>query len=217
MDMKAQAVIIDGIFFLMLCASAAALLFWAASVYGATSFKAYYFMYMGEFDSGILNTLTEIEYEQPAGAKRFFLDEIGYYMIGAFDNADPRYEAMMMQWHTLCLQSPHPLELSVYAPDTPVVFGTYADPLLFSCPISSSDPYGENISKWVEDFQKGACNRDGDGNIMACDSLPTPKYTCPDQAGVPTKCKPKPPYYSSGEQRKICGKIACMMEAKIYY
>lgn len=233
--MKAQAVVIDGLFLLMLCALAAAFLLWASSTYGNTSFKAYYFMYMGEYNAGVLNCLTEVKYHDPGFAPgvldHFWLGEVGDYMKGVFNEEDapgvpnPQYVEMMKQWHTICLQSPHPLELKIFVPggspeEGTIVRGNSTSPLVFGCPLSPSDPEGKNITEWVDDYQRGICPLNETGIPLPCDSDPPFKYTCPQDLGDPSKgaiCKAPPPYYSSGTQRKLCGDVPCMMEAKIYY
>lgn len=218
--MKAQAVVIDGLFLLILCALCSAFLLWAVSAYGQTSFKAYRSLYMGEYNTGILDTLTEYEYLDDDNVHRFLLDEIGAYLEGKFDETSPRYGNMTKQWHTVCAQAPHPLEVNIYS--------SKGDSLVLNCPLSNKNPQGYDTSDMLYDFVRERCPSDGAGGQIPCGENINFKpphetvqvlYGCPDanSDGEPDPCIIPPPYYSSGEQTKICSTIACVMEAKVYY
>jgi hypothetical protein len=201
-DVKAQAVIMDALFLMILCSIASTMLLWASSTYGNNSFKAYYFMYMGEFNNALVNSLSGLKYADQNDVDRFWLVEVGAYMMGEFEqedsegNMDPRYYDLMKQWYTICLHSEHPVELVIFSTDETVKYGTPAEPVYFSCPMAMLDPGGRSVTTWVYEYETAGC---------------------PKKDGEPTLCNPPPPYFSSGIQRKICGKVPCTMEAKIYY
>ena len=136
---KGQAMVIDGLFFLMICGVAAATLMWAGSVYGNKSFEAYRYIYMTDYTSGALQVLSQLDYSYsvPGGAptlvKTNFFTEMGKYMQGEFDESDARYDAMMKQWNTLCEQSPAPILLTLFTDTDTAAHGTQDKPIYLSC------------------------------------------------------------------------------------
>ena len=45
---RGQAVIIDALFFMLICGAAAGILFWASATYGEKSYNAYSYMYIND-------------------------------------------------------------------------------------------------------------------------------------------------------------------------
>ncbi|MCK4327711.1 MAG: hypothetical protein KAW41_04510 [Candidatus Diapherotrites archaeon] len=189
MDVKrGQAVVIDGLFFLMICGFAAATLLWAGSVYGDKSFEAYRYIYMTDYTGGAMAVLSNLDYEytvsiggSSAAVKAAWLDELGSYMLGEFNETDARYKVMRGHWDTLCSQAPAPLLLTVYSEYEGTARGTQEEPLYFAC--GEGD---RSLLKALED-------EDGELNIF--------KY----------------PYYSSDIMSKSCSTLRCIMDIKIYY
>ena len=189
MDVKrGQAVVIDGLFFLMICGFAAAALMWAGSIYGDKSFEAYRYIYMTDYTGGAMAVLSSLDYEYSvteSGAsttvKTAWLDELGAYMLGEFDSESARYKAMEAQWDTLCSQAPAPLLLTVYSEYEGVAVGTQEEPLHLAC--------GEGDHSLLAALE----DDEGELNIF--------KY----------------PYYSSDVQSKSCATLRCVMDIKIYY
>jgi hypothetical protein len=217
LNQKAQAVVLDALFFLTICGIASASLLWASSVYGNNSFDAYTFMYISDYEASLLNTMSENSYSVGA-SKRYWLDEMGYYMAGEFDRTHPRYEELMKQWHLMCLHSPHPLEATFFVESMskPILHRK----VVLSCPLNITDVGGYNVSGWVVDYLKGLCPPDPvTGKPTECNPGNTvyKNYTCPEGGTDVILCESPPPYYSSGEQRKLCGPYVCLMEAKLYY
>lgn len=135
---RGQAMVMDGLFFLMLCGLAAATLMWAGSVYGNKSFEAYRYIYMTDYASGALQVLSQLDYGYSAGAgggtvKANFLNEMGKYMQGEFNESDARYGLMVGKWETLCKQSPAPILLTIYTDARDAACGTRDKPIYLSC------------------------------------------------------------------------------------
>ncbi len=134
---KGQAMVMDGLFFLMICGLAAATLMWAGSVYGNKSFEAYRYIYMTDYAAGALQALSQLDYKYTVGTgdtvKANFLTEMGKYMQGEFDKGDTRYVAMVSKWETLCKQSPAPILLTIFTEQPNVAHGTRDKPIYLSC------------------------------------------------------------------------------------
>ena len=134
---RGQAVVIDGLFFLMICGLAAATLMWAGSVYGNKSFEAYRYIYMTDYASSSLQVLSQLDYEyriNPTDSIRTnFLNEMGKYMQGEFTEEDKSYTTMIDKWETLCEQAPAPILLTIFTKEENVAHGTRDEPIYFSC------------------------------------------------------------------------------------
>ena len=133
-----QAMVVDGLFFLMICGFAASVLLWASSVYGDKSFEAYRYIYMTDYTSSSLAVLSQLDYEYvvgqpPVKVKASWLDELGMFMTGEFDNKSVRYDALQGRWESLCDQAPAPLLLTVFTEYENAVVGSRAAPLYFAC------------------------------------------------------------------------------------
>ena len=190
---KAQAVVIDGLFFLMICGFAASSLLWAGSMYGDKSFDAYRYIYMADYTSGALTVLSQFDYEYtvagvPQPIKAAWLDELGAYMNGEFDEGNVRYTVMIGHWKTLCLQSPAPLLMTVFTEYKGAARGKQAEPLYFDC-----------------EGEKDTPDRDEDRSLMGA----------LEDEGVLNVYKY--PYYASPIQSKSCSTLLCVMDIKIYY
>jgi hypothetical protein len=241
-----QAVVIDALFFMLLCGSAAAILFWASSMYGEKSYNAYRYMYLNDYETSVMSTLSKMGYTQ-AGVSKSWLDELGKYVEGKeFDETHPRYKALVDEWVKFCLQSPVPITLEVYnEKETPR--GNMQDHLFFACPLSPKgiNPkvyHGESVYSL-----KVVADKDGksgtDGTVL--DSTYDYIYAKRDAKGVVTSspvCNPscdtpqgsassefacsesfcapeatEPPYFASSVQRKLCSDLICVMQTKVYY
>ena len=150
-------------------------------------------MALNEYESGVLNCLSELEYNYTSAGtttQRQWVVELGRYMRGEFNRSDPEWKALMKQWHTVCLQSPHPLELTISAEAD---FPPERKTIVLACPLDSSRVSGENVSDLVKNYSK-------------------PPGTNPQAIGR------SPPYYATEPQTKICGAAGgCTMWVKIYY
>lgn len=186
MAVRAQAVIIDALLLFILCSFAATFLLWASSVYGNKALRAYTFLYEGEYETGLINALSEMKYNV-SDVSRHWLDEVGYYLNGDFDETSDRYTNITKWWDVVCLQSSMPMQLDIVTLDTP------QKKLTLNCSIDPTD------------FSKGRVN----------DSVYNYMIDGCDPSGQP--CRPPPPYYSSGVEIKFCGGKICALEAKIYY
>lgn len=192
---RGQAMVIDGLFFLMLCGLAAATLIWAGSTYGDKSFEAYRYIYMTDYTSGALQTLSQLDYEYWIGPnvddfrKTSFLEELGKYMKGEYDEIDPRYDLMYSKWESLCLQAPAPLLLTTYTENDAALRGKKGDPLYWSCGKLVDKTWKDDKGNWLSlyDEETGELNQF--------------KY----------------PYYASPRESKSCDVLRCEMEIKIYY
>lgn len=133
---RGQAMIIDGLFFLMICGFAAASLLWASSAYGDKSYEAYKYIYMTDYASAAIVTLSNLDYEYVQGSQsiqRAWLDELGAYMLGEFNETGPRYTQMLDKWTALCEQAPAPLVMIVYSEARGIARGTREEPMYLSC------------------------------------------------------------------------------------
>lgn len=137
MDLKkGQAMVFDGLFFLMICGFAAAALLWAGSTYGDKSFEAYRYIYMSNYVSGSVAVLSNLEYEYTVGSDtvlKSWLDELGAYMLGEFDESSDRYAHLQSSWGELCEQAPTPLLLTVFTEYEGAVVGRREEPIYLDC------------------------------------------------------------------------------------
>ncbi len=220
MDVKrGQAVVIDGLFFLMLCGVAAATLVWAGSVYGDKSFEAYRYIYMTDYVGGSLAVLSQMDYafEEADGSavKTSWMNEVGEYMLGTFDETYPsphRYNAMDAQWRLLCEQAPAPLLLSVYTESKGVAKGSQDKPLYFSCGKRDDDPDSKDLTELLIDcdvpVEFSDINTEEEFEDWIDDCEPPEKLFTNIM---------KYPYYSSPTQSKSCSNLRCVLDIKIYY
>jgi hypothetical protein len=195
---RGQAVVLDAIFFLMICGIAAAFMLWASSVYGNKSFEAFRYLYLNDFETASLAVLSSLEYNEQAGpgeyVSRSWLDELGRYMVEEFSD-DPasttdRYDALIREWQQLCHQAPAPMLLTVYSESEGVKRGTRDQPLRIAC--------GQLLDPDWED---------ADGNRLSL---------CEDDACA-TVNEFKYPYYGSAIESKSCNVLRCETDIKIYY
>jgi len=131
-----QAMVIDGLFFLLICGFAASVLLWAVSVYGDKSFEAYRYIYMTDYASSSISVLSQLDYEYTVTGvtvKASWLDELGAFMVGEFIAPSPRHDALIKAWESLCDQAPAPLLLTVFTEYENAVVGTRAVPLYLAC------------------------------------------------------------------------------------
>ncbi|MCD6414626.1 MAG: hypothetical protein J7L23_03280 [Candidatus Diapherotrites archaeon] len=187
MAVKAQAVIIDAFLLFILCSFAATFLLWASSVYGNKSLRAYTYLYEGEYETSLINVLSEMKYNV-SDVPRHWIDEVGYYMNGEFDESSDRYTNMTKYWDIICLQAPVPLQLEVVTNTK----NPSHSKMIFNCSLDPTRLDRERINESVQDYMTRDCN-------------------------PPGICRPPPPYYSSGSETRLCGDLVCKMEAKIYY
>ena len=188
---RGQAVVIDALFFLMICGACAATLIWAGSIYGDKSYEAYRYIYMTDYANSALTVLSNLEYSYSdattgSQVQTSWLGQLGDYMAGDFDQASGRYASMTYQWEELCLQAPAPLLLVICSESRNVANGgcnkTAYEPIYLSC---GEDEY--SLLTLLEDEDSGEIN------VL------------------------KFPYYSSALESKRCGKYRCEMDIKIYY
>ncbi|MBN3037613.1 MAG: hypothetical protein JW834_04150 [Candidatus Diapherotrites archaeon] len=198
--LRGQAVIVDAIFFLMICGMAAAGILWAGSVYGQKSFAAYSYMYLNDYETSALAVLSATEYKDGAGVSRAWLKELGDFMLDKYNETDPpgRYDnpgggmdSLLEGWESVCYAAPAPMLLTVWSTEPAVVRGTRSEPLYLACGglvYADDDPGKERGLLWERDPRLG-------------DWVNPYKY----------------PYYSSPTLSKACGAVPCTMEVKIYY
>jgi len=204
MAMKAQAVVIDALFFLMICGFAATVLLWAGNVYGNKVFDAYRYMYLNDYETSAMQVLSALEYTDDSGVQRAWLNDLGGFMLGYFNESDPpgRYEVFLSKWDEVCLQAPAPLLLTVFSSGK-VQRGSQELPLYFSCGTLLSKDAREKGSlddpcRIATRSQGVLCERDRrTGKVFVF----TTKY----------------PYYSTPITTKSCDVVSCEMEIKVYY
>lgn len=133
---KGQAVVIDAIFFMLVCGMAASALFWAGSVYGNKTYEAYKYMYLHDYETSMIAVLGEMSYKD-GETIRYWMHELGEYMKGTFDREHERYTLLEENFRKLCIQAPAPVLLIVSSP-TPGAQRGYCTPetcekLYFAC------------------------------------------------------------------------------------
>lgn len=150
MAVKAQAVIIDALLLFILCSFAATFLLWASSIYGNKSMRAYTFLYEGEYETGLINVLSEMKYNV-SGVPRHWLDEVGYYLDGKFDETSDRYTNITKYWDIICLQSSMPMQLDILA------YGTPEKMISFNCSIDPTDLSKGRVNDSVYEYMIKGC------------------------------------------------------------
>ncbi len=236
---RGQAVIIDALFFMLICGAAAGILFWASSAYGEKSYNAYRYMYINDYETSCLSALSKISYDLAPGVRAYWLDELGRYIAGnEFDETHERYGFLVDEWTKFCAQAPIPISLDVYSEEqTPR--GNMSAHLFFACPL---DPEGTNPKVyWGESIYSIRVVKDGVGehgtvldpvydfiynDDIVCDDgdCDTPQtnaafvYGCSDgYSCLSNKPRLEPSYFASNVQRKLCADLVCVMQTKVYY
>jgi len=209
---RAQAVVIDAILFMMICGMASAALLWAGGVYGNKSFEAYKYMYLNDYETSAISTLSQMSYiyetrinNRPVKVEKYWLQELGLYMKGRFRPHSKRYNLLHKNFQDLCVQAPAPMLLVVSSPTPGAVRG--------SCPLGGTGPCdrlyfscGDLLNPdWVDDDGK---NRSLNETCDLADSWCDHGYFVNET---------KYPYYSSPIQSKVCSSLRCEMVMKIYY
>ncbi len=229
MNRKAQAMIVDALFFLMLCGMSAAVLAWASSVYGNQALDAYKYLYLIDLETSTLQTVTESSYTYQNN-EMYWIDQLGRYIDGQFNETDDRFKLLLDQWNRTCSTAGMPLLIYVY-PETvsqgktsvcsSKVCADEDHPLVLTCPIGNET----QRSSALESVLTYMCKDGTSGYVDLGARTKNPKYKhllfLNTNSGVlSSKCqnpKVEPPYYSSTKFAKLCHDRICDMYAKIYY
>ena len=193
--MKGQAVVIDAIFFMLVCGMAATALFWAGSVYGNKTYEAYKYMYLNDYETSMIAVLGEMSYKD-GDTVRYWMTELGEYMKGTFNESSNRYTLLQENFQKLCVQAPAPVLLIVSSP-TPGAKRGYCpfaggkcEKLYFACGRLLDNTWDLSLNETIQ-------NSDGTTTYVVNET----KY----------------PYYSSPVTSKMCSTLRCEMVTKIYY
>lgn len=195
---KAQAMVMDALFLLMIAGFASASLLWASNIYGNKSFEAYKYMYLNDYETSALAVLSALEYND-AGVARYWLDELGRFMKGEFNETHNRYTLFVNHWQMLCEQSPAPMLLTVCSGSEGVIKG--------KCDKNTYQPIFLGCGRLLDSTWK-----DDDGRNLSLNESQQQADTT-----VYVVNQYKYPYYSSPIESKPCNIFRCEMEIKIYY
>ncbi len=238
MNRKAQAMIIDALFFLMLCGMSAAILAWASSVYGNQALEAYRYLYMIDIESSTVQVLGEISYDYQ-GNELFWLDQFGRYLEGQFNESDPRFALLLDNWDAVCKMVGNPLMVEVIPEDKTSVCvkqkgkeicADREHPIILSCRLEREENGQVKVTSTLESIL----------NYMTCEGNPGVYEDLGARTGKDYghmlfmkirdleeqdgKCgkdgigiRPEPPYYASPKFTKLCHNNICTFYAKIYY
>ena len=235
---RGQAMIIDALFFLMICGMAAAVLAWASSVYGNQALEAYNYLYLSDIQSSTIQVLSETSYYYE-GNKLFWMDQFGRYLAGQFNESDNRYALLMDEWDRICSSIGNPIILEIYPETrTTVCYGdTCADrntPIILTCRFSKGTGRGTGTrpTSAVEEVLRYVTCRESDYNVQPSSlglfdlgARGDPdlahrmflKVGEPKPSGSCSGLKPEPPFYASPKLAKLCYGGICDMYTKIYY
>ncbi len=203
MEVNGQAVVIDALFFLMICGVTSAGLMWAGSVYGDTALEGYQHMYLNDFEAGAINALSMTEYKVDDGPLRVWLDEVGNYMLGEFNKTNPRYtEGIEGQWERACSASPAPVLLVLSTEDSRVPEERRT--VRLACGRLLDHTWG------CDDCGQGCEEGDVTKSLNETTFIRNRGYECHINEYKYT-------YFSSPIRTKNCGLVICDLQAKIYY
>ncbi len=243
MNRKGQAMIIDALFFLMLCGMSAAILAWASSVYGNQALDAYRNLYLIDMESSTIQVLggTSYSYE---GNELFWMDQFGRYLAGQFNETDDRFKLLLDKWREICNTSGNPIEIEILPEgktsvcykgnnkNSEVCAGSYSGErhmLILTCPIQKG---GKRTSSFEEVLNYTTCggvevcsNGGGSCDYLDLGAKAGEKYKHmlileiekPDTGNCEGGIRPEPPYYASPRLAKMCHNFICDMAAKVYY
>lgn len=241
--MKGQAMIIDALFFLMLCGMSAAILAWASSVYGNQALDAYKYLYLIDLETSALQTVTESSYVY-ANNELYWIDQLGRYLDGQFNESDPRFKYLLNEWGWVCNVSGTPLVMYVYPEVYSVgktsvcakdnngnkVCASVDHPLVFTCKFIYEKNHKEHVNSTLESVLEYMCGTSGTGTsgidgyvdlgARASKQYAHLLFLDTNDGFIPDSCtKPKtePPYYASSKFAKLCHDRICDMYAKVYY
>ncbi|GEM_PF-4251821 len=235
---KAQAMIIDALFFLMICGMSAAILAWASSIYGNQALEAYNYLYLSDVESSSIQVLSEISYMYK-GNKLFWVDQFGRYLAGEFNESDERFKLLIENWDGVCRAVGNPLVIEIYPEDKSAVCegDVCADlqhPIILSCAFNKTNeeryPKIVETSAIEEIMKYVTCKNDTNVDLASLGLVDLGARESPDLAhrfflrtSYPTNgdcdggIRPEPPYYASPKIAKLCHNSICDVYTKVYY
>ena len=147
---RGQAVVIDALFFLMVCGFASAIMLWGSSVYGNQSIKAFQYMYLNEYQNSALALVSQAKFNfnVPPSSSESWVDRFGLLASRvSWDHRDdnyltqspssgqyteiPAWAELRDRWeNNFCSQSPVPLILKI----TLHLSSSVSHDYVFACP-----------------------------------------------------------------------------------
>lgn len=231
MNSKGQAMIIDALFFMLLCGMSAGVLAWASSVYGNEALDAYRYLYLIDTESGAVQQLSAVSYDYN-GNKLYWIDQLGRYLDGQFNESDERFKLLLKVWNRTCDMVGSPLVMEVY-PEYSYRLGNTSvcnddvcvddeHPLIFTCKVGDTSAY-ESVVDYVVSHKACTGMFEDLGNRSDTLGLPNPlshllmfKYGDYSETSC-NNVKPEPVYYASPKMIKVCHDRVCDIRTKIYY
>ncbi len=230
MNSRAQAMIIDALFFLMLTGMAAAVLVWASSVYGNQALDAYKYLYLIDLESSTLQTVSASSYMYKNN-ELYWIDQLGRYLDGQFNESDDRFKLLLEEWNLTCATAGMPLVLYVY-PETASAGKTSvctedkkicADeehPLIFTCPVVQNNQKTSALESVLTYMCKDGTDGYVDLGERAGGKYAHLLFLDSNNGILPPSCtspKTEPPYYASTSISKLTHDRISRMYTKVYY